>query len=674
MNRSGGEVHAFWWGGVAGRQCRYFLPAVLAAVAAAAKASHYCPPPACVTAYYVRSSGRELLAFPKPPPLPPLPPIYHFPGHYFPIALRFELPPKLAKAKAPPKEGPNLSPRPRRETPRHPDKGDSHDTYDTTPWLHQNEKTPKHFLRANWPFSMVKDLGMEEDAGFYAGLLISAYAVAEAITSMGWGTLSDRIGRKPVVLFGLVGVAISSLIFGFAKTYWVALLARFVGGALNGNVSVMQTMVAEMVKNPDHEPKAYAVQPFVWTLGGIIGSAMGGFLAQPAVYYPSVFSEDGIFGRNPYLLPNLVSMAAISLAVLQGAFFLEETLEFEEDDDLHNGRNSVAVDDDDAVDETTPLRRAPIRTFNPRRSISTSHSRPRFAESSLPLPFEHDFDLRRSSFGTVHSIKVIPEDLRQHLLNSRAQATGQKKVKTFNKTVVMLIIAFIIFSYHQMAAGTLLPTYLLDDPSDKKHPRGQLDFRGGLGYSLHDVGVYLAINGVLGLLIQGLIFPIFVERVGVWGSFISMIIVYPTAYLLLPFLSALPESLTEVGIWFSLIMQSFYGIIIGPVTLILIKNATPTSQALGKVNGVAMSGACLARTVSPPLVGIIYSFAGSAAAWFSCALFAVIGLIQVIWVPKKHIDVDHVEIDNAISRRFSVTSMRRDSIESTRGRRPNGIV
>jgi hypothetical protein len=103
---------------------------------------------------------------------------------------------------------------------------------------------------------MVKDLGIDEkDASFYAGLLVSAYALAEALTSMGWGILSDRIGRKPVVLFGLVGVAISSLIFGLAKSYWVALLARFVGGALNGNVSVMQTMVAEMVKLPEHERK-----------------------------------------------------------------------------------------------------------------------------------------------------------------------------------------------------------------------------------------------------------------------------------------------------------------------------------------------------------------------------------------------------------------------------------
>lgn len=101
---------------------------------------------------------------------------------------------------------------------------------------------------------MVKDLGIhEKDASFYSGLLLSAYAVAEAITALGWGAISDVYGRKPVALIGLAGVALSSLAFGFAKTYWVALLARFVGGALNGNVAIMQTMVQEMVKNPAHE-------------------------------------------------------------------------------------------------------------------------------------------------------------------------------------------------------------------------------------------------------------------------------------------------------------------------------------------------------------------------------------------------------------------------------------
>lgn len=90
-----------------------------------------------------------------------------------------------------------------------------------------------------YTYVLVRDLrGTDQDASFYAGLLVSAYAVAEAITAMGWGALSDRYGRKPVVLIGLGGVALSSLIFGLAKSYWVALLARFIGGALNGNVAV----------------------------------------------------------------------------------------------------------------------------------------------------------------------------------------------------------------------------------------------------------------------------------------------------------------------------------------------------------------------------------------------------------------------------------------------------
>lgn len=105
-----------------------------------------------------------------------------------------------------------------------------------------------------YSFAMTKYLkGDEKDASFYSGLLVSGYAVAETITAMGWGVLSDKYGRKPVVLVGLVGVAISCLILGFAENFWVALAARFVGGALNGNVSVMQTMVAEIVKLPEHE-------------------------------------------------------------------------------------------------------------------------------------------------------------------------------------------------------------------------------------------------------------------------------------------------------------------------------------------------------------------------------------------------------------------------------------
>ncbi|KAI1208376.1 MFS general substrate transporter [Annulohypoxylon truncatum] len=482
-----------------------------------------------------------------------------------------------------------------------------------------------------YTYVMVQDLhgGDDTDASFYAGLLVSAYAVAEAMTAIGWGALSDRYGRKPVVLFGLGGVAISSLIFGLATEYWVALLARFIGGALNGNVAVMQTMVAEMVKVPEHEPTAYASQPFVWTLGGIIGSAMGGFLAQPARFYPSIFPADGLFGRYPYLLPNLVSVVVIILAIIQGILFLEET----------NPRSKKAThedvfeDNDDMANERTPLHRPTDRESSIRSRSCASGDRPLFIEESLPLPVEQNFDLRRSSFGTVRSIKLPP--------------TSPKPIenfngRTFNFTIIMVTIALVLVSYHQMAFNTLLPTHLLDKPAAAP---GELDLIGGLGYTVHDVGVYLSINGILGLFIQGVIFPIFVDKVGVWKSFVCNVVLYPLAYVFMPFLSAVPSALVSPSIYLSMILQSFFGIVVIPCALILLKDATPSPLVLGKVNGLAMSACCLARTLSPPLVGIIYSAGGSAAAWLSCAGVAVIGIVQLFWVPRKHVRGSAMDAD-----------------------------
>ncbi len=497
---------------------------------------------------------------------------------------------------------------------------------------------------------MVQDLhgGDDTNASFYAGLLISAYAVAEAMTAMMWGTLSDRYGRKPIVLFGLVGVALSSLIFGLAQKYWVALLARFIGGALNGNVAVMQTMVAEMVRNPAHEPKAYAVQPFVWILGSIIGSAQGGFLAQPAVFYPSIFPKDGLFGRYPYLLPNLVSVAAVAIAVIQGMLFLEETnprFSRSTHPETKPATNEMAA-------ETSPLLDA---TSHPRpvmESIQQSVPTPVFLEEGLPTAVDQKFDLRRSSFGTMHSIRVPHDQLlagtsnEQPTLESLPREEGAlPSQRTFNTSVVMLTVALVLMAFHQMAFAAILPIHLLDAPAG-----GRLDLYGGFGFTVHDVGAYMAVNGVIALLVQAIIFPVFVEHLGVWYSFVVTILLYPVAYVVMPFLTALrgsePAWILPMGIYLSLFLQAVFAIVPGPCILILLKNATPSPLVLGKVNGFAMSATCASRTISPPLIGIIYSQGGSAAAWFSCAAIAMIGGAQLWWVPREAASVSRVEVEN----------------------------
>jgi MFS family permease len=146
---------------------------------------------------------------------------------------------------------------------------------------------------------MVKDFNVANgsDASFFAGILVSAFSLAEALTGMFWGSFSDRVGRKPVLLSGCLGTMISLLLVGFARNFWVALFGRALGGILNGNIGVIQTMVGELVKRPEHERKtphfcnlalmnremtdrlffvarAYAVMPFVWSIGTIIGPGM----------------------------------------------------------------------------------------------------------------------------------------------------------------------------------------------------------------------------------------------------------------------------------------------------------------------------------------------------------------------------------------------------------------
>ncbi|KAJ9622219.1 hypothetical protein H2204_011567 [Knufia peltigerae] len=507
-----------------------------------------------------------------------------------------------------------------------------------------------------YTFVMVKDIKGEEDASFYAGLLISAFAMAEASTAMIWGNISDRYGRKPIILVALAGTALSSLLFGFAKRYWVALLARVVGGALNGNVAVMQTMVAEMIKNPAHEPSAYAVQPFMWSLGSIAGSALGGFTAQPAKFYPHLFSPEGLFGEYPYLLPNLVAVVAILIAMLQGWLFLEET----------NPRLKPKLDqpeqsriDDGPVSERTPLFRPRGRRESAVESIAVSLGRSSmrgsiresfsYAANSAPLPNDPAFDLRRGSLASMVSIGSFKRlagmapQISDVVVEDEEDPDTEQSVTAFNKPVIFWTIALVLMSYHQMSFYSLYPVYMLDDPHQ---PPRHLDLIGGLGLTLPKVGTFLAVNSILSLFFQGVLFPIFVSKLGVWKAVFTLVSIAPIAHILAPFVSILPNP--GWGLWALLALQSFTCIIIFPSLLILLKNATESPLVLGKVNGLAMSACSAARTVAPPLGGIIYSSLGSAAGWWSCAIISIAAIVQLFFAPRPKED------NAAILRRASV--------------------
>ncbi len=86
-------------------------------------------------------------------------------------------------------------------------------------------------------YYMVLSFNITSDArqiAVYVGAITSAFAFAEFSSGVIWGRISDRIGRKPVLIFGLAGTALSMMVFGFAPSLPVALLGRALGGLLNG--------------------------------------------------------------------------------------------------------------------------------------------------------------------------------------------------------------------------------------------------------------------------------------------------------------------------------------------------------------------------------------------------------------------------------------------------------
>lgn len=113
----------------------------------------------------------------------------------------------------------------------------------------------------------------------YAGVVTAAFTFAEFSSGMLWGKLSDRIGRKPVLLTGLAGTGLSMLVFGFSPNIYVAIIARALGGLLNGyatrrilftdsnkyirNIGVLQTTVAELATVKEHQRQYFSARmPF----------------------------------------------------------------------------------------------------------------------------------------------------------------------------------------------------------------------------------------------------------------------------------------------------------------------------------------------------------------------------------------------------------------------------
>lgn len=176
---------------------------------------------------------------------------------------------------------------------------------------------------------MVQDNGgvASADVGFYSGLIESLFSLTQALVMLGWGRAADRVGRKPVLVLSLVGMAGATALFGTARTLGQMIAFRCLAGVFAGTIVTIRTMLAEL-STSSTQARVFSWFAFSGNLGLFLGPLLGGALATPLGRPKAGDSNENVpfLAAYPYALPGFVVAGLGFLAALLCALSVQETL------------------------------------------------------------------------------------------------------------------------------------------------------------------------------------------------------------------------------------------------------------------------------------------------------------------------------------------------------------
>jgi len=150
--------------------------------------------------------------------------------------------------------------------------------------------------------------GSAADQAFWYGAVTLSFAVATFFSSPVLGGLSDRYGRRPVLLLGFCGLALNFFVTAMASALWMLLVARLLGGAMQANAAVAQAYVAD-VTPPAERARRFGLLGAMFGIGYTLGPVLG-----------------GVLGDIDLRLPFFVAGSLAVLNTLYGTFVLPESL------------------------------------------------------------------------------------------------------------------------------------------------------------------------------------------------------------------------------------------------------------------------------------------------------------------------------------------------------------
>lgn len=320
--------------------------------------------------------------------------------------------------------------------------------------------------------------------GVYVGTIASAFALSQMVTGLFWGWLSDRIGRKPVILMGTILTAACFVAFGFCRTLWQAVMVQALMGIVNGNQGVVSTCLGE-ITDRSNQSKAFTYLPVIYGIGGITGPIVGGLLvAKRNPFNPSKPNP------YPYLLPNLLSAAVLVTDFVVTAIFMEESL--------------------DDSDHLPPLGKRVVSLFSRIWQFTSSHRPTYLRQGSRKSRHQHEGD------SDDESDEGVPQLL-------ASEADQLKKSDVLNRDTILLLITYLIFQLSNISFNSLYPVFAQAEP-----PTGR-------NLDPEEIGLSLAFAGVITILFQVGLFGKLRDKMGNRWAYRVGLGLFVVAYLLMPF-------------------------------------------------------------------------------------------------------------------------------------------
>ncbi len=161
------------------------------------------------------------------------------------------------------------------------------------------------------------------------GALYSIYSLAQLVFSPIWGGLSDRIGRRPIMLMSTLGSFFAYILFAYSNSLWLLLVSRLIAGVMGGNISTAQAYVAD-VTAPEDRAKGMGLIGAAFGIGFVAGPGLATLLIHPAFH--EFFNRAGLvvlsdmIHQNKYAIPGLFAAALSFLSFLLVVFKLPETV------------------------------------------------------------------------------------------------------------------------------------------------------------------------------------------------------------------------------------------------------------------------------------------------------------------------------------------------------------